>query len=198
MVQRQRVQFPGSDDALATTLMTPPPPTLAARRSRHVPIAVWKGLASVVIVVCLAAQTYAAVRPSGVRFYPFIDYPMYAHSRHSGETFHLRELWARTCGARPRAWKVEARTLGFQDSHYLIGLNSARGERPFARRYRARLSELARTHLEPRPCVLQLWERAVPTTRDGVDVSAIRHPKRTLLVEWSVDLPGTTGAASTR
>jgi hypothetical protein len=39
-------------------------------------VAIKKALAVTVILFCLAAQTYAIVRPSGARWWPFIDYLM--------------------------------------------------------------------------------------------------------------------------
>jgi hypothetical protein len=166
--------------------MTPPPAGRARRAWLHLSTSARKGLASLAILVCLGAQAYAILRPSGVRFYPFLSYPMYARSRPGGETFRVTELWARTCDERPRAWQVWSRALGYQDNHFLTGLRGTVGDRPSALRYRARLSGLALSHLTPRPCVLQVWERTVPTTRAGVDVSALRHPRRTLLAQWPV------------
>ena len=168
--------------------MTSPP--AGGRRQLRLPVAAWKGLASTVIVVCLGVQAYAVVRPNGARLYPFLAYPMYSRSRPPGETYQVRELWARTCDAHPRAWQFDRRALGYVDTRFLVALGGAVGDRPAARRYRAQIADFARAHLTPRPCVIQVWMRAVPTTRAGVDVDALRHPRRVLLWEWPVDDPG--------
>jgi hypothetical protein len=162
------------------------------------PVTLWKGLASLVVVGCLGVQAYAVARPSGARFYPFIPYPMYSRSRPPGETYRVRELWARTCDARPRTWLVDRPALGISDTRFLVGLGVLATDAPIARRRRAQLAGLARARLAPRPCVLQLWLRTVPTSRAGVDVEALRRPRRTLLREWPVDDSAVTHASSRR
>ncbi|HEU4631795.1 MAG TPA: hypothetical protein VFS08_18745 [Gemmatimonadaceae bacterium] len=176
--------------------MTPLP--AGGTPSSRVPIVVWKALASAVIIGCLGVQAYAVLRPSGPGFYPFLTYPMYSRSRPPGETYRVRELWGRTCDARPRSWPVSRVALGISDTDYLIGLGAAVGDRPAARAHRARLAALARARLTPPPCVLQVLLRTVPTSRAGVDRDALRHPRRTLLVEWPVDDPATARATLPR
>jgi hypothetical protein len=163
---------------------------LARDAVMDVPVVAKKGLASAVIAVCLVVQTYAIIRPSGARWYPFLSYPMYSSSRPAGVTYRVQELWARTCDSHPRRWQLGPAMLGYQDDHFLTGMSATAGDRPAARNYRARLSELARTRITPRPCVLEVWQRTIPTTAAGVNVADLRYPRRTLLREWRVDDPG--------
>jgi hypothetical protein len=148
-----------------------------------------KALAAVVIVVCLVTQVYVIVRPSEARLWPFLSYPMYSRSYSVGATFRLRELRARTCGERPQTWKVEPPTIGYRGFRYWGELSTIATDRPIARRYRADLSRLVSAHVAPRPCALQVWERALVLTREGVDASALRNPRWTPLREWRVDEP---------
>jgi hypothetical protein len=159
------------------------------RQPIFVPRAVKKALAGVVITVCLAAQLYAILRPSGARWWPFVDYPMYSRSYSEGATFRVRELRVRTCEEKPRVWKVWPRTIGYQSWRYLGELSSIAADHPVARTYRSVLSRLVSAHVTPRPCALQVWERAVTVTREGVDVSSVRQPRWRPLREWRVDEP---------
>ncbi|MHB1222783.1 MAG: hypothetical protein ACYC2G_01860 [Gemmatimonadaceae bacterium] len=165
---------------------------------RDTRVVVGKLLASIVIVVCLGAQIQAAARPDDARLFPFLSYPMYSRSRGPGETIRVRDLWARTCDDGQRSWKVDPRELGYQDKHSIGEFSAIAHDRPGALTQRTHLSALARARLTPRPCVLQLRERAVPTTRDGVDASALRDSRGILLREWSVDDPGAVRAFSAR
>jgi hypothetical protein len=131
-----------------------------------------------------------SVRPSEGRLWPFLSYPMYSRSHSPDKTVRMRELRVRTCGAGSRVWKVEPSTIGYQAGYRYTGeLGAIARGRPNARRYRATMSHLAGTHVEPRPCALQLWERAVTMTRDGVDPAALRTPRWVPLLEWLVDDP---------
>ena len=161
-------------------------PTVAAQ----VPVAVKKALAFAVIVACLGMQTYAIIRPSGARWYPFLAYPMYSVSHAPGVTYKVDELWARTCDRQPRSWQLTPPMLGYEDEHFLVGLNVTAGDRPAARNYRALLSELALSRITPRPCVLEVRQRSIPTTRAGIDIANLRRPQRTLMWEWRADDPG--------
>lgn len=153
-------------------------------------MALEKGLALMVIIVCLGLQTYAIIRPSGARWYHFLAYPMYSSSQPPGVTYTAQELWARTCDNRPRSWQLTPNALGYEDEHFLVGLNVTAGDRPAARRYRALLSKLALSRITPRPCVLEVLQRSIPTTRTGVNVADLRRPQRTLLWEWRTNDPG--------
>jgi hypothetical protein len=177
---------------------TSSPTAPALRGPFDLSVGLKKVMASVVIAVCLGAQTYAIVRASGSRWYPFINYPMFSHSHSAGLTYRSLELWARTCGADPQAWQVGSLTLGYEDDHFLGEPARIARDRPAAARDRARLSELAASRLTPRPCVLQVWERTIPTTREGADRAALYHPRRALLREWPVDDPGAVRAAAGR
>jgi hypothetical protein len=165
------------------------------RRAR---VATQKGLVSVVIAVCLGAQSFAVLRASGARWYPFVDYPMYATSRPPGAIRRVHELWARTCDEPARTWQVEPPALGYQHDHFLGELGSIAADRPSALRYRTRLAALARTRLVPRPCALLLMERTISTTREGVDSDALRTPRRVPLREWPMDDPHAVRAFPTR
>jgi len=115
---------------------------------------------------------------------------MYSRSHSAGAAVRVQELRARTCGERPQTWKVEPRAIGYQDAnHYFGELRAIAADRPASRRYRADLSRLVRDRIGPRPCVLQVWERAVTVTREGVDASALRTPRWMPLREWHVDHP---------
>lgn len=171
-----------------------PTATLARRQSISVPLGAKKALAGAVITVCLGAQACATVRPSGARWWPFLDYPMYSRSHSASATVRVQELRARTCGGRPQAWKVDLRAIGYQDNHDLGELRAIAADRPAARRYRSRLSRAASAHLKPRPCALQVWERTVTLTRGGIDASVLRTPRWTPLREWNVDDPDSVRA----
>ena len=178
--------------------MTTPPARPAPRRRLRVPLAAKKLLASLVIVWYLGARTYAVIRPSGARWYPFLSFPMFSRSYPPGVTHRGQELWARTCGGQPRAWKVEPPTLGYQDDHFLGELRAIAADRPGALRRRALLDSLAQSRLRPRPCTLQVWERTIPMTRAGVDESALRRPRRAMLREWTVGNPRAVRSLSAR
>jgi hypothetical protein len=169
--------------------MTHPRAGLELSAATGVPVAVKKGFAFMVILVCLGVQTYAIIRPSGARWYPFLAYPMYSSSHPPGVTYKVQELWARTCDNRPRSWQLTSNALGYEDEHFLVGLNVTAGDRPAARSYRALLSELALSRVTPRPCVLEVRQRSIPTTRTGIKVTDLRRPQRTLLWEWRADDP---------
>lgn len=173
------------------------PPNPERNGSHRVTLAM-KALASIVITVCLASQTYAIVRPSDPRFYPFLSYPMYSSSRGPGETIVVRDLWARTCDDGGPSWKIDPRDLGYQDIHSIGEFSAIARGRPASLAERTRLSALARSRLTPRPCVLELRERAVPTTRDGVDLSVIRDSRGVLIGEWGVDDPATLRTVAVR
>lgn len=141
-----------------------------------------------VIVACLALQSYAVLRPRGARWWPFVDYPMYARSASAGEVLRLRELRARSCDDPPRAWRVEARRLGEQESRFNHELSVIAADRPSAARHRARFARVAAAQLTRRPCALQIWERTVRIGVEGAD-DALRAPRWTPLREWRVDQP---------
>jgi hypothetical protein len=169
--------------------MTSSPPTAARREQDHAPLTVKKLLAAMVIASCLGAQVYAAARPSGARWWPFMDYPMYSRSYPPGRTVASYQLRALGCGAEPEARTIGARQLGYRDDHFRGELSAIARDRPNARRHRARLSRLAGTRIAPRPCALQLWGRRVALTRAGVGAAALRDLRWTLLREWRVDHP---------
>lgn len=148
-----------------------------------------KARAALVVAGVLALQGYVVARPRAARWYPFVDYPMYARSAREGEVLRLRELRARTCEAAPRTWRVTAWQVGEQESRFHRELSLIAAGRPGARRHRARLSRTVAARPGPRPCALQLWERAVVLEADGADARALRVPRWTPLREWRVDRP---------
>jgi hypothetical protein len=66
-----------------------------------------KAFASVVCIVILGAQIAAMIPPEGLKprqpkFWPFVNYPMYATARHAGDVFRVPELRAYPCdGGEP-------------------------------------------------------------------------------------------------
>jgi hypothetical protein len=169
--------------------MTSPPPSLSRRKPLFDSVAVQKALAALVITFCLSVQLYAIVRQSGVRRWPFVDYPMFSQSYAVGATFQMLELRARTCAETPQEWKVEPRTLGYFRWVYWSRLKEIIEDRPRAGEYRSDMSRFVGVRAALRPCALQVWERAVTITRNGVDTSALRNSRWTPLVEWQVDDP---------
>lgn len=169
--------------------MTSSPPTAARREQAYVPLTVKKLLAVMVIASCLGAQVYAAAWPSGARWWPFMNYPMYSRSYPPGRTVASYQLRALGCGAEPEARRIGARQLGYRDGHFRGELSAIARDRPKAPRHRARLSRLAGARLTPRPCALQVWGRRVALTRAGVSAAALRDMQWTLLREWRVDYP---------
>jgi len=169
--------------------MTSSPPTAARREQAYVPLTVKKLLAVMVIASCLGAQVYAAAWPSGARWWPFMNYPMYSRSYPPGRTVASYQLRALGCGAEPEARRIGARQLGYRDGHFRGELIAIARDRPKAPRHRARLSRLAGARLTPRPCALQVWGRRAALTRAGVSAAALRDMQWTLLREWRVDYP---------
>lgn len=170
------------DSSVPPPVPSPVLPSGAARAS-----ALWKGLATLVIAACLGVQILAIVRPQNERLYPFIDYPMYARSSQPGKVYRTRGLWAETCEAGPRAWRVEPEVLGYQPYPLRDRLAAIVSGRPSAAHYQAELGRAARARLTPRPCALTVRERAVALTPAGVDPEAFTHPRWTVRATWRID-----------
>jgi hypothetical protein len=146
-------------------------------------IAIKKGLAAAVALLCLAAQTYAIVRPSGARFWPFIDYPMFSRSYPEGATFRIHQLRGVPCSGPPHAATIGGSAIGYHHYRYWGALRTVAADRPNAPQVRAQLNRAVAATVVPPPCTLQVWERAITVTRAG---RSPRDPQWVLVREWTL------------
>lgn len=163
------------------------------------PVAPWRrALAGIVIAGCLAAQLTAMLRPDWRRWYPFLDYPMYARAFGPGDTVRVLRLRGRSCDAPAApARPIALRDLGFGDGHDAGQLAAILRDGRAAPAARAMYARLAARRLRPAPCVLELWERRVPITRAGISAAALREARWTPRRGWSVVHPESTFALRT-
>jgi hypothetical protein len=145
-----------------------------------------KTLATVIIALCLGAQTAAIVRESGPRAWPFLSYPMYSDAYREGSVFRIHELRAGACGAEPTLSMVTPRSLHLGKFRYWNMLDTIARDRAGARRLRRDVSRLATAALSPRPCVLQVWELGSMVTRQGMLPS---DPQWALVGQWLTAAP---------
>ena len=158
------------------------------------PHAAAKAFASLVIAACLGMQLYVIARPSGHLWWPFLDYPMYASAALPGQVYRLRELRAVACDGSGRRWKIRARTIAHQEGRLARTLSSIVNDGPLAARYRARLGRMTTANVTPRPCALEVWERAVAVNAEGVDENALRVPRWQRVHEWLIAPTGSTSS----
>jgi hypothetical protein len=148
-----------------------------------------KALASLVILFCLGMQTLEILRPHRGKLWPVLDYPMYSSNAQPGAIARTRVLRAASCDSPPRVWQISEREIGHLSFRLRARLAEIALDRASADADRAALSQVVAAHVKPRPCALQVWEREVATTSDGVDPSAITHPQWTLRRAWALDRP---------
>lgn len=134
----------------------------------------------------LAAQLYGMVRPSRGRWYPFINYPMYARSSHAGKAYRTRQLRAGSCDARTHTAIVSPPAIGYRPYPLRdrIAAIAAGGGR--AAQYRDQVARAVARHVRPRPCAVSIWQRTLTLTPAGVDCELLRHPRWVLAQSWSV------------
>jgi hypothetical protein len=152
------------------------------------PVLAKKSLAAVVIVVCLALQLHAIVRPAGARIWPFLDFPMYSDAHHEGDAIRMHELRGRNCGAPPTISTIHPYSLHLLAFRYRRMLRRIAADHSTAAELRRSLSHLVGTSVTPRPCALQVWERGVVVTRQGARPT---NPQWQPVREWEIDDPAT-------
>lgn len=139
-----------------------------------------KVVAIVVIVVTLGAQLYAMLPPEGRgtrphRYWPFINYPMYAWPRHAGDFVRIDELHVVPCDGGPAETLTAAQLhiLPYRFAELLERLsrsgepNSTWPPPEMARQDRAMLTSLILRERGTRFCRAEIHEKDYVMNAEG-------------------------------
>lgn len=161
----------------------------AALRRSSIVIRLQKAAAAIVVGIALGAQTYAILRPSGARLWPFVDYPMYSAAHDVGDVVQGRAFYAIGCGAEPQVWRFEPHALGYQGAWLHRHLRAIAKLDPAAAQSRAEIAHAVARFSDPRACALEIWARTITVTAEGIDAPSFDRVATRRLVRWSVDAP---------
>jgi hypothetical protein len=128
-----------------------------------------KAFAVGVIVVILGGQLAAIVPPEGAvrrshRFWPFMNYPMYATPRHAGDVHRVPSVWVTRCNGAEEPAPPSA--LGLSDYRYREMLQHV-ADAPADTTDRALISHLVTARIAADACRISIHERGYVMTRDG-------------------------------
>src|SRR4051812_47053523 len=131
-------------------------------------VAVHKAFVVGVIVLMLGGQCAAIVPPEGVvrrshRFWPFMNYPMYATPRHAGDVYRVPSVWVTRCKGEIEPAPPNA--LGLSDFRYRETLWHIT-EAPADSMDRALITHLVTTRIGA-ACRISIHERGYVMTRNG-------------------------------
>lgn len=150
-----------------------------------------KALAAVVICGCLSLQTFEIVRPSSVswsgRLWPFIDYPMFSRSFQPGAIARVSELRGVACGASSGVRRIAASDIGQPEFRLRGRLSTITADGDIALYQRRLLNHIVASEIVPRPCELQIWERTVTLSNNGVDPVEFTQPRWTMRRAWALE-----------
>jgi hypothetical protein len=141
------------------------------------------------IVMMLGGQFAAIIPPEGAvrrshRFWPFMNYPMYATPRHAGDVHRVPSLWVRRCNGAEEPAPPTA--LGLSEYHYRETLRHI-ADAPADSPDRALVTHLVTAHVEADACRISIHERGYVMTRDGWN-PATDIPDREV-VAWELAQP---------
>ena len=133
-----------------------------------------RACAIVVIISVLGVQAWTMLPPGSPpqgRYWPFMDYPMYATARRVGDSLVRYDLRVDTCepGAEPMSTSSRDLRLGQSRLPHLLAMaarpSTDRDQRPLAAADTIRI--LVR-RVEPRVCAVQIWRQILVMTAAGM------------------------------
>jgi hypothetical protein len=142
-----------------------------------------------VIVVMVGGQLAAIVPPEGLvrrshRFWPFMNYPMYATPRHAGDVYRVPSVRITRCSGAEEPAPPDA--LGLSEYRYrevLRQIADARGRSS----NRALITHLVTARIAADACRIGIHERGYVMTRNGWN-PATDIPDHEI-VSWEVTQP---------
>jgi hypothetical protein len=137
-------------------------------------------LPSLIILSCLALQTFAVFRPVSPRLWPFLDYPMYGRARYEGEAVSRYVVFGIFADESEARIIPEDLDLDFWKFEYgpvqMLRRGDVESLKPYAQLYSDRQKkQLVRIRLENHPFMLsdQGVRAAAPQVLNSVSLEPV-------------------------